>query len=109
MIKEGSAQAAEGFGGDGEDGFEGAGEMERVGETEVGGDVFDERAGLGELLGGGVHFESHQELVWRLVFLVRIKSQKWIFIGQKWTFPNPKDKLKLSAQIRWRYALKREP
>jgi hypothetical protein len=64
LIDERSTEAAKGFGG-GEDGFEGAGEMKGVGEAEIGGNVFDEGAGLGELPGGGVHFESHQELVGR--------------------------------------------
>lgn len=43
--------------------------MKGIRETEVGGDVLDEGTGLGEQAGGIVHFEAHQELIWRLVVI----------------------------------------
>jgi hypothetical protein len=43
--------------------------MKGIRKTEVGGDVLDEGAGLGELAGGVVHFETRQELVWRLMVI----------------------------------------
>ena len=62
-----SAQAAEGVGGDAEDVFEGAGEVELVAEAGAFGDLFDQCAGLFEPLGGEVHFQAHQKSIWALV------------------------------------------
>jgi len=61
------AQAAEGVGGDAEDVFEGAGEVELIAEAGAFGDLLDQGAGFFEPLGGAVHFQTHQKSIWRLV------------------------------------------
>jgi hypothetical protein len=64
-IVERSTHFSERFRRDGEHGFEHARKMKRIREAEIGGDVFHQRAGVRQLVGGGVHFESQQKLIWR--------------------------------------------
>jgi hypothetical protein len=62
-------QPAENIGRNSKHTFEGAGEVELVAETGALGNLFDQRVGLLKPLGGKVHFEAQQKLVWALMVI----------------------------------------
>src|ERR1017187_5301390 len=62
-------QPAENIGRNSQHAFEGAGEVKLIAETGAFGDLLDQRAGLLQPLGGEIHFEAQQKLVWAFVIV----------------------------------------